>query len=280
MKPLACIVLFSLPLAAQNWRDWRNWQHEDKETVQRSFTVGAGARLLVDNISGFVHVTGYDGSQVEIDVRKETRAESNEALAQSKRDVKLDIEQVGPAVKLYVDGPFRNHGRGDNYYGYHVNYDYEIRVPRATVVDLKTINNGDIQVKGTSGDFAVHGLNGGIEMRDVSGSGDVHTLNGKVQVWFAKNPQHDSSFHTLNGSMDIHFQAPLNADLHYHTLNGGVFSDFDVAPLPVQSASGQLENGHYVYRSGRGNGNGRAGAGGPSLSFNGLNGAIRLYTKN
>ena len=115
--------------------------------------------------------------------------------------MKLDIQQVGDSVKLYEDGPFRGSNgmnyRGDNYYGYHVNYDYEIRVPRATMVDLKTINDGDIQVKGTSGDFAVHGLNGGIDMDGVSGSGVVAyaQLPGKLRVSFAKNPQRDCDFH-------------------------------------------------------------------------------------
>jgi DUF4097 and DUF4098 domain-containing protein YvlB len=159
-----------------------------------------------------------------------------------------------------------------------VNYDYEIRVPRATIVDLKSINNGTIEVKGTTGDFSVHGLNGGIDMQDVSGSGDVHTLNGKVSVSFARNPQHDCQFHTLNGFMDVYFQSPLNADLHFKTLNGGVYSDFEVAPLTTQVGSGELQNGRYIYRSNRSN-SGRAGSGGPSLTFDGLNGAIRLHTK-
>lgn len=281
MKPLILIALVSLPLLADNYHDWRTWKYEDKETIQRSFSVGANSKVLVDNISGFVHVTGYDGNKVEIDVRKEARAELNDSLAQSKRDVKLDIEQVGDTVTLYVDGPFRIQNginyRGDNYYGYHVNYDYEIRVPRATVVDLKTINNGDIEVKGTSGDFSVHELNGGIDMQDISGSGVVHTLNGKVKVAFARNPARDCEFHTLNGAMDVYFQQPLNAELHFKTLNGGVYADFDVAPLntPVSAA---VSNGRYLYRSNRSN-SGRAGSGGPKLTFNGLNRAIRLHTK-
>jgi hypothetical protein len=278
---MAIIALVPLALLADRWNDWRNWKYEDRETIQRSFNAGSGAKVLVDNISGFVHVTGYDGNKVEIDVHKEARAESNEALAQSKRDVKLDIEQVGGTVKLYVDGPFRSRNgvnyRGDNYYGYHVSYDYEIRVPRVTVVDLKTINDGDIEVKGTSGDFVVRGLNGGIDLDGVSGSGAVHTLNGKVRVSFANNPLHDCQFHTLNGSMDVYFQKPLNADLHFKTLNGGVYADFDVAPLTTALASGELHNGRYLYRSNRSN-SGRAGTGGPSLSFDGLNGAIRLHT--
>ncbi len=284
MKHLALIAIIPLALAADNWRDWRNWSHVDHETIQRSFTVGADSKLLVDNISGFVHVTGYDGNKVEIDVRKEARAESNEALAQSKREVKLDVEQVGSTVKLYVNGPFRSHDggtnyRGENYYGYHVQYDYEIRVPRATRVDLRTINNGDIVMKGTSGDFAVHGLNGAIDMDGVSGSGDVHTLNGKVRVAFSRNPQHDCNFKTLNGPMDVFFQPPLNADLHFHTLNGGVYADFDVAPLPTNVSSGDSQGGRYLYRTNRSN-EGRAGSGGPKLSFDGLNGAIRLHTKS
>ena len=281
MKRLALIALIPLALLADRWHDWRTWRYEDRETIQRSFSVGGGAKILVDNVSGFIHVTGYDGNKIEIDVRKEVRAESNEALAQSKREVKLDIQQVGDSVKLYEDGPFRGSNgmnyRGDNYYGYHVNYDYEIRVPRATGVDLKTINDGDIQVKGTSGDFEVHGLNGGIDMDGVSGSGVVHTLNGKLRVSFAKNPQRDCDFHTLNGAMDVYFQAPLNADLSFHTLNGGVYADFDVAPLPTAASSGELRGGTYLYRSNRSN-SGRAGKGGPALRFDGLNGAIRLHT--
>ncbi len=283
MKPLVFLVLMACPLLADDWRDWHNWKYEDRETIQRSFPVGSGAKVLVDNISGFVHVTGYDGNKIEVDVRKQTRGESKEAVDQSKREVKLDIEQVGNTVKLYEGGPFRSHNgtnyRGDNYYGYHVNYDYEIRVPRAAMVDLKTINNGDIEVKGTTGDFSIHGLNGGIQMQDVSGSGDVRTLNGKVSVSFARNPQRDCEFHTLNGAMDVYFQPPLNADLHFHTLNGGVYSDFEVAPLPTQVGSGQLHDGRYIFRSNRNN-SGRAGSGGPSLTFDGLNSAIRLHTKS
>jgi hypothetical protein len=277
LKHLALIALIPLALSADNWHDWRNWTHVDHETVQRSFNVTGESKILVDNISGYIHVTGYDGSQIQIDVKKEARAESDAALAESKKDVKLDIEQVGGTVKLYVDGPFRSRNgmnyRGDNYYGYHVQYDYEIRVPRASKVELHNLND-PIEVKGTSGDFLVHGLNGGIDMEGVSGSGEVHTLNGKMRVAFASNPQHDCEFHTLNGSMDVYFKPPLNAELEYHTLNGGVFADFDVAP---GQASGDVQGGRYLYRSNGGH-SGRAGSGGPKLNFHGLNGAIRLHT--
>jgi hypothetical protein len=282
LRRVALLSLIPLSLLTAARDDWRTWKFEDRETIQRSFTVPGGAKLVVDNISGFVHVTGYDGNKVEIDVRKEARAESQQALDESKRRVKLDIQQNGDTVKLYVDGPFRTSDgninyQGDEHYGYHVNYDYEIRVPRSAQVDIRNINNGEIQVKQTTGDFNVKGLNGGIDMEGVSGSGVVHTLNGKVRVAFARNPQRDCEFKTLNGAMDVYFQPPFDADLQFKTLNGGVYADFDVAPAVQTTGASQGSGGHYLYRSNRSN-SGRAGKGGPKLSFSGLNGAIRLHT--
>ena len=193
-------------------------------------------------------------------------------MQEAKRDVKLDMSQQGSFVRLYVDGPFRspNGGtnyRGNDYYGYRVTFDYEIQVPKATELSLHTITN-EIVVKRTTGDFDIHGLNGGIDMEEISGSGTVKTLNGKLKVAFARNPEHDSQFHTLNGAMDVYFHEPLNADLHFKTLNGGVYADFDVSSIPGTALVSERRNGSA-----------RAGKGGPALTFNGLNGAIRLHTK-
>lgn len=283
MKQVALLMLVPVALWA-DWpysRDWRDWQNQDRETIQKSFAAGGNDKVVVDNVSGFVHVTGYDGNRIEIHVQKEARAESQSALDRSQREVKLNIDQSGGIVRLYVDGPWRSHDgtnyRGDRYYGYHVNYDFEIRVPRAAAVDLKTINNGDIEVKGTSGDYAVHGLNGGIDMEGISGSGVVHTLNGKVKVAYARNPRKECEFHTLNGSIDVYFQPPLNADLTFHTLNGGVYADFDVAPAGTKVSADGSQSG-YLYRRSHRNNEGRAGSGGPALRFHALNGAIRLHT--
>ncbi len=37
---------------------------------QRSFTVSPGAKLVVENYKGAIHVTGTDGNQVVVDVHK------------------------------------------------------------------------------------------------------------------------------------------------------------------------------------------------------------------
>ncbi len=280
------IALALLPVAAPAQRPpQQDWKFEDRETIRRTFDVSAGsgpAKLVVDNLSGFIHVTGYNGREVQVSVEKHIRAESGEALAAAKRDVKLDQSQQGNSVRLYVDGPFRSANgtnyRGDQYYGYSVNFDYEIQVPEAAELVLKTVTGGDIVVKRSNGPYEIHGLNGGITMEEISGSGSVRTLNGPVKVVFSRNPARDSEFHTLNGTVDVYFQPGLNADLHFGSLNGGIYSDLDVTPLPGPAA-GQNVNGKFVYRSGRRSMDGRAGAGGPQLTFKTLNGKILLHSK-
>lgn len=264
MKRWAIIFLLLPALVlAQARHHNRNWSFEDNESLRRSFT---GHKLTLDNVSGYVHVTA-GGSTVEVSVAKHIEAESNSALLQAKQEVTLDMSQQGDIVRLYVDGPFRHHG-DNGHRGYEVYYDYDITVPSNIELDLKTINAGDIVVKGTNGDFNIHGLNGGIEMDQVSGSGTVHTLNGQVKVSFTRNPTKATDFHSLNGSIEVHFQPGLNADLKYSTLNGGVYSDFDV------TVAGDLSKG-MSHR----NMQARVGAGGLPLSFDTLNGSIKLYTK-
>ena len=277
------VTLIALPLAAAGWDDDHKWKLDEKESIRKTFdTSASGRKLLVDNIHGYVHVTGYSGSQVQVSIEKHIYADSSEAMAEAKRDIKMDMSQQGSFVRLYEDGPFRtNNGtnyRGENYYGYRVVFDFDVQVPFDTELDLKTVNRGDIVVKKTTGDYEIHGLNGGIEMEDVSGAGMVNTLNGKVKVTYTKNPTKATQFKTLNGSVDVYFQKDLNADLFFKKLNGGIYSDFEVTAMPQKSAAGESRNGKFVYRS-NGKAAGRAGKGGPELSFDTLNGNIRLHAR-
>jgi hypothetical protein len=260
MRRSIWIAAACVPILAAQSGNFRNWTHQDQQSQERSFDVpGAGRKLSVENIHGFIHVTGYDGSQIKVSAQKHYYGRTAEDLQKARQSITLEMTQTGNSVRLYAGGPFRH---GDSWNegseGYRAAFDYEIQVPRDTELSLHGLND-PILVKQTSGNFQVHGLNGGIDMEAVSGSGSVHTLNGKVKVAFARNPEHNTDFHTLNGPIDVYFAQPLNADLQYHTLNGGVFADFDVA-------------------SGR-RGSARVGSGGPELTFHALNGQIRLHTK-
>lgn len=282
-KQLAIAVLGLAPAAAlaSHWDDWRDWTYSDKETIQKSFDLSGSSearRLLIDNMRGYIHVNGTGGNQLRVTIHKEVRARTHSALDEGKRDARLDISQQGNYVRFYDDGPWRNHDRGDDYYGYRAIYDYDVELPRGAELDLHAFND-KIEVKGTEGRFEIHSFNGGVEMSDIAGSGSVQTFNGAIKTAFRTNPDRESSFKTFNGGIDVYFQPDFNADLHFKTFRGGVFSDFDVAPLPVTVPAGRNLNARFVYHANGGNGAARVGKGGPALDFNTFNGSIRLHTK-
>uniref|UniRef100_Q01Z57 Adhesin domain-containing protein n=1 Tax=Solibacter usitatus (strain Ellin6076) TaxID=234267 RepID=Q01Z57_SOLUE len=283
MRYGATLAMAALPMVLCAQYSGHTWKLDEQETIRKTFDVGTSDRkLLVDNVHGYVHVTGYSGTQIQVTVDKHILADRAEATAEAKRDVKLDMSQQGSFVRLYEDGPFRTSNgdtnyRGEDYYGYRVVLNFDVQVPFDTELVLKTMNHGEIQVKKTTGDYDIHGLNGGIEMEDVAGSGSVNTLNGTVKVTYSKNPTKATQYKTLNGTVDVYFRDGLNADLKFKKLNGGIYTDFDVTAVP-QSANGDSRDGKFLYRP-NGRMSGRTGKGGPELSFETLNGSIRLHTK-
>ena len=275
------LYLLLLPAICYSAAD--RWKFDEHQPITKSFNVtssgSGGPKLLVDNITGFIHVTGYNGSEVKMQADLHFRAETQEAMAEAKRDVKLDMNQQGNFARVYLDGPFRgNNNRGERYYGYQVEAEFEIQVPLATEVILKTVNGGSVILKNTSGQFDVRNVNGAISIEQVSGSGSVNTVNGPLIASFSRNPTAASSFKTVNGKIDVYFQPPLSADFRFRMLNGEVYSDFDMSPLPTAAGEAERKDGRFIYKSNRMTG-GRAGHGGPELTFETINGSIRLHTK-
>ena len=254
-----------------------------KETIRQ--TLPGAARLEVDNVQGYIHVSGYNGSEIQMVAEKTIEAESAERLEAAKQEVKLDVSRSGDSLILFVDGPFRCHcedhlwGVYDHgHRGYRVTFDFEIKVPAATFLRLATVNSGDIRVENTTGDFDIGNVNRGIEMTEVSGSGLVHTVNGPIKVLFAKNPSSACSFGTVNGSIETSFRGNLNADVRVKTFNGQAFTDYDVTALPRMVSAGERRDGKFVYHSDDFNGM-RIGNGGLELKYDTLNGSIRIINR-
>ena len=116
---------------------------------------------------------------------------------------------------------------------YRVQYDLNVRVPEGVRLSLCTINGGEIEVRNTSGDFAVNNVNGRIRLIGVRGSGDAETVNGPVEAELLQVPRRDLRFKTVNGDVAVTWPRDLSADLRMKTMNGAVFTDFDVQTLPA-----------------------------------------------
>ena len=83
MRSALILMMAALPAAATDWDDDHRWKLDEKETIRRSFDAASGSggrKLLVDNIHGYVHVTGTSGSQVQVTIEKHIYADSSEAM--------------------------------------------------------------------------------------------------------------------------------------------------------------------------------------------------------
>jgi hypothetical protein len=252
----------------------------DKEEIKKSFQLvdDTHRQLVVDNISGEIAVTGYDGNTIEFVAHREIKAENTGKIEEAKRDVSLDMKQEKDKVILYVDAPWRNgdgmNYKGWHYYGYDVIYDFEIKVPRKTSLYLKTVNHGKVLVRGVEGEFEVRNVNAGIEMSEITGPALVKTVNGPIKVSFTQNPKSECSFKTLNGKIEVVLHDGLNADVKLKTFNGKVYSDFDVTSLPRDNTTVEERKGsRRIFRRGDSY-SVRVGKGGPEFSFDTLNGSI------
>jgi hypothetical protein len=261
--------------------DDRYLSARDEEKIQKSLALPATGQksLEIDNVWGSIEVIADTTDKVELTVARTNEAESKEKLERAKKEVTLDITQEEGAVKLYVNGPFRcqcddcRHSRDDD--GYRVKMDFKVHVPRDIDIKVKTVNEGRVVVKNTSGNFLVRNVNGDIEMENVAGSGTARTVNGPVVVSFRQNPRENSEFKTVNGSIELRFAHDLSADFRFKTFNGGIYSDFPVTTLPLHPIQSEHKGGKVVYRADRFTG-GRVNAGGPEIQIENLNGDIRI----
>lgn len=279
MKMLSVIILSALFLGGGPGGGGLSEKEEIRKTLHFP-EGGPPGKVVVDNISGSIAVTGYGGSDVELVARRTSYGETAEKLKESHEKIALDVREEPGTVILYVRTPWRCGDGSVSYrlredYGFDADFDFELRVPFRTDVLLKTVNKGAITVSNVSGAFQVNNVNGRIDMAGITGSGQVSTVNGNVGVRFSRNPESGCGFRTVNGSIDFEVPDELSADLSLKTFNGEVFSDFDVTGLPRPAPAPERIGRRTVYR-----GNEffsvRAGRGGPELVFETLNGDIRI----
>src|SRR5260370_795838 len=136
-------------------------EHE-QEKIEKTFTMpaGAGRRTLeIDNVWGSIEVVGTASDTVQLTVNKSMRAESKGKIEQARKDVTLDITQQADALKLCVNGPFRcdchDCSRSREFEGYIVKMDFQVQVPRDIDIKVKTVNEGRVSVRDSTGSFLV-----------------------------------------------------------------------------------------------------------------------------
>ena len=228
------VAAWSAPSLAGQWREtdegWcenRGDRNRDRHCMVLEGSFDAPGALTVDGgLNGGVVVEGWSGSEVE--VRAKVWAEGGDAARARAIADAVEIRMV--RGRLSADGP--ETGRREGW-----GVSWEIRVPRATDLDIET-HNGGIGVEGVDGRIRFEALNGGVRLVDVSGAVTGRTTNGGLHIALAGSRWSGDGLdvETTNGGIDLMIPEGYSARIETGTVNGGIDIDF---PVTVQGRIGR-----------------------------------------
>ncbi|MFL6417567.1 MAG: DUF4097 family beta strand repeat-containing protein [Bryobacteraceae bacterium] len=236
------------------------------------------ARIRAHLMMGGITVRGGNVKEVTVEARSRGNEDAPERRPAESRGMKrlnlpgnagLDITEEDNVINIKTS----SFGRP---------VDLVITAPRRSSLQLKCMNNGDIDVEGVEGDIEANNLNGRVILKNVSGTVNAHSLNGQVSaILDGVDPSKPLSFSTLNGDIDVTLPANPKANVRMKTDHGEIYSDFEVKFEPgsrVEESDSQQKNGHYRLRFDR-TLRGTINGGGPEYQFTTFNGQIYLRKK-
>ena len=276
-------VAFAIAVAPLGAAPDRPIHRETSSTIELRFDSAGQYTVDLRTITGSIRLTTADRDTVRLTLARSTSAEREADLVTAERDVRLDTSTRGTTASAVLRDRNQACGESSPSQGeawwdrrrYDVRVDLTAEVPNGSRVRLCTINGGAIVATGALGDFDVSNVNGRIELSGIRGSGRATTVNGPVNVMFAEAPDDASEFKTVNGDVTVTFPRSLAADLRLKTLHGELLTDFEVETLPVTVQATRSSAGRYLYKAG-GMTRVRVGRGGPELSFDTVNGDVRI----
>lgn len=222
-------------------------------------------------LSGSIRVEAYDGKDVlvavasemeEVDERRPERHNGLRRIPNASQG--LTIEEKDNKVAISVKSWNRS-------------ATLELKVPRRTSLNLKTVNDGEIVVRGVEGELELGNTNGPIEATNVAGSVVAGALNDDIKVTFtAVTPGKAMSFTNMNGDIDVTFPASLKADLRMRSDMGEILTDFDFQPVTSTSRSQEGGDGKGFRLKIENEVHAKVGGGGAEIVFKNFNGDVLI----
>jgi len=222
---------------------------------QKSYTLGPGSRIKIENVSGDILITGYEGSTIQVRAAVEGRDKD-----------RVDVEDTSDVGSLSLKAHYPQNGNCN------ASVRFEVQVPRSVAYKFDRLStaSGDIKVRDVRGDLDAHSASGDVHFENVTGqvraktaSGDVafkqiyglanaESASGDVSVDITKLEGNDHQMKVSTASGDVNVKLPANPDVEVEisTVSGSVETDLPIQVQspefgPGQSARGRLGNGTY-----------------------------------
>lgn len=221
-----------------------------RQEFHQTYALAPEGRIVLKNVNGSVHITGWDRSEVKVDAVKKARTQ------QALDEARIEVNAGGDRIDIRTQYPDGN--RRDA-----ASVDYVVSVPRTAVLENVATVNGPVRIESVSGPVKAASVNGNVEVNAASGDLDLDSVNGRVQASFERVTAREVSLKTVNGAVEVAMPAGTGANVTASTVHGGIDSDFD---LPVR----RMEHGPGADVKAT------IGGGGSNLRLKTVNGSIAL----
>jgi len=265
------LTLSPLPLLAVS--------ETDQHTYQFDYTGVSAPSLTVDNIWGDVLISTHDKPWIDVSVKEKRSANTDLLLQKSKNLIFLTVNEEANGAELIVDGIVRNWNRRNPCRSCEVEYQFEIKVPALTKLDVSTVNDGEVIVRNVQGSIDASNVNGGVRIDNASVCGHFNTVNGPIHVSYAEIPTGECHYETINGDIEVSYPKQTNADISFNLGHGEISSEIEVAPLAIKARIKTTEEkGRKHYQIHKPSGV-RIGRGGQRHHFESMNGDLLIKSR-
>jgi len=201
------------------------------QDFQKSYQLGEGGFIRIQNISGNVKVFGYPGSEVTVLGYKQGRDRDRVEIVDSSTPGRVEVRVRYPES-----------GNTD------ASVNFEVRVPEGVSYNFEGIMSvsGNVEVSKVTGQIRAETVSGNVDVSDVVGAVSASAVSGNVNVSIARlTGARDMKFSSVSGNVTVRAPGDLNAYIDMSTVSGSLRTDFPIEVMerrygPGQSARGKV----------------------------------------
>jgi hypothetical protein len=264
------------------------WSEKAESTETLRFDAPTERTLRIDNANGRTRIVGEERDDVEVEVHRVARAESEEGAKRLLEDIQVQSTGQPSSLELEIVTPGRWNRRG--------RADLEVRVPRQLTVEVSA-SNGRVGVYGIRAPVSVRSSNGKVRLEDLIGDADVTATNAVVSCRCLRGrltarssngniklEEHRGSVDasTSNGLISVEVEELTSEGVHLATSNGRILLELPDevdGDVDLRVDNGVIRNSRTLCRCTRdttGRVRGTLGGGGTPIRLRTSNGSISL----
>ena len=217
------------------------------QDFQKSYNLEPGATISIANVSGDIHINGYDGTAVTVAGFKEGRD----------RDV-VEVEDLSSSGRVELRAKYPRNCNCD------ASIRFEVRVPRSVSFNFDEIStasgnihaeglsgrmdvhtaSGNVTLQGVSGEIRANSASGNVRVREAAGTVNANTASGNVEVELTRlEGAGDLRFSSASGDVTVRLPSSVDADVEMSTASGSIETNFPNEVKDDRYGSGKRARG-------------------------------------